>query len=127
MRRYQIRRAELDLTKEKNMGNEIKERVNSRIMFVLPKKDRNRLTIKWYDSAEPVIRIDLHEMKFKEADRLITNIIAVMEGPFTFDIIHGYNHGTVLKEYIHNDLESARILRRYCKNDNPGETYLKIA
>ena len=83
--------------------------------------------VKFDEYGEAVITIDLHGLRLKEAKKLIDAVITIIPVSFTLDLIHGYNHGTALKEYIHNQLDHERIIDRYCNSYNAGETFLQIA
>lgn len=59
--------------------------------------------------------IDLHGMSKKNAIRMITNIMVLFRFKFRLEVVHGYNHGTAIKEYIYNELSPI-----------PKPTYLSI-
>ncbi len=101
--------------------------VEDRVTFVLPRDMKTKVSLEWDEFGRLVITMDLHGLSRSEAERVVTNIIAVLRIPFTLALIHGYNRGTVLKEFIHRDLSNPRIKKRYCNNWNPGETFLEIA
>ncbi len=104
------------------------EQVFNRVAFVLYGSNSNRLVnVDFSEIGEPIITIDLHMLKVKDAKKIINDVITVMQGSFTLALIHGYTHGTVLNEYIYYELENTRVVDMYCENNNLGETYLKIA
>ncbi len=78
-------------------------------------------------NGKPLIIINLHEMKCCEARRTLNNIINLVIGPCVIDVIHGYRHGTAIREMIQTNLSSKRIQSRNINPRNPGETFLNIA
>lgn len=73
-----------------------------------------------------VVRIDMHGMNRDEAYRTITGILNANKGKFIIDVIHGYNHGTVLKNMIQNDLRHRRITKKENCFYNQGETMIEV-
>ena len=75
-----------------------------------------------------IIRVDLHAMTRQDAKRFIKNMIALLYMiPFRFDLIHGYNHGTVIKDMLRTDPISTRVKSITSPLWNPGESILEIA
>ena len=72
------------------------------------------------------ITVDLHGFRKRNAERVINNIISMYRFPFKLALIHGYNHGTVLKELIWNEYENTRIIDKETPVTNWGITYLSI-
>ena len=61
------------------------------------------------------------------AARLLNNVITIIREPFTLEVIHGYNRGTVLRTYVNTELKNKRIKDRYICRYNEGVTVLNIA
>ena len=102
--------------------------IEKKMYMVLPAKMESKIRVKCGAMGNLVVTVDLHGLNKLEAKRVTQNIIAVSRNqPFTLALIHGYNRGTVLKDYINNELCSPRIKRRYCYAWNEGETFLEIA
>jgi len=100
--------------------------ITDRLSMILTKGELERISIGEI-KGQTRIRIDLHEMRCAEAKRTINNIIAINREPCVLDLIHGYNHGTALKEMIQTDLDSYRIVSINSNPYNPGETFLNVA
>ena len=90
--------------------------------MLLTKEELNRIKIKGNQ-----ITVDLHHLKVKEAKRLLNNIVAINRSSFTMECIHGYNHGTALKEMIQGDFNNKRILSKKSLQHNLGLTELTVA
>ncbi len=102
------------------------DQVAFRVSFILFGEDVKRVKIEYDEYGSFVITIDLHGYKVSEAKNVICGIMKVINVPFRLELIHGYSHGTAIKEYIHNVLCDKRIVEKYCYPDNPGRTILTI-
>jgi hypothetical protein len=71
--------------------------------------------------------IDLHQLTAAKAMKLLNNLIALNRDDCEIDVIHGYNHGTSIKDTIWNCMQNPRILEKQGVAHNPGMTILKIA
>lgn len=101
--------------------------LKNRIMFVLPSDYEEKIKLYYDKENKIVVQFDLHNLRRKDAYRAVNNVINIVRQPFSLDLIHGYNHGTVLKSMIWNDLSNPRI--KDCKEApyNQGRTFLMIA
>lgn len=97
-----------------------------RMTFVMYGEDLCRVEITENAKGEKIISVDLHGLNKKNASKILRNIIAMYQFPFCLVLIHGYNHGTVLKELIWNELNNERISSKMTPDYNPGITYLSI-
>ena len=71
--------------------------------------------------------VDLHGLHKWEALRFIRNIIASCKTSLKLILIHGYNHGTVLKDMIRGDTKiSPRVKEVVTCEWNPGMTSLVV-
>jgi DNA-nicking Smr family endonuclease len=71
---------------------------------------------------------DAHGFTAKKAKKTINNLIAVNKNEFTLEVIHGYHHGTAIKDLV-NDTENTvnkRVSKRKTFKENPGVTQLLI-
>ena len=93
-----------------------------RIKLIMTKEQQNRIRFR-----KTKVQVDLHGMDRVSADKFLKNLIALNRSEFTLEIIHGYHHGTVLKEMVNSTLENTRILARKAGVSNPGITDLTIA
>ena len=104
------------------------DQVLKSISFITAGKYAGRTSVSWDEFGRLNIRMDLHELHKRDVEVLMKNLLLITKGvPFTLDLIHGYNHGTVLRDYIREELESPRIQEMYCPYYNEGETILKVA
>ncbi len=71
-------------------------------------------------------QINLHGFSRKQAYFIITTVIKLTRENFTLDLIHGFNHGTVLKSMILENIQNTRIINKYCNPWNPGETFIEL-
>lgn len=105
-----------------------KERIWEKLGTVLSEEDMKRLWITGLSKEKFKIIADVHGMKRFEAKRFLRNIIALIREAFLLMVIHGYNHGTVLKELTRSMLDNAyRVDGFEGVEGNPGCTMLDVA
>ena len=76
---------------------------------------------------ENALFLELHDLKTKEAKRLIQNVVVCTPGEGIIALNHGYRHGNATKKMISNTVFSRRIVKRETPKCNPGMTYLTLA
>lgn len=103
------------------------EQMMDRMTFIMYGDDLCRVRIYQENDGVNIVEIDLHGLNKKHAAKIISNVILMYRFSFRLILIHGYNHGTALKEYIWNDFNNSRIKDKRCPMNNPGITYLTIA
>lgn len=99
----------------------------NRLQIILSKEELRRITFSDLLSDTIYVCIDLHGLTHRQAKRLVKNLICISSEKLIINVIHGYNHGTVLKEMILNTTFSGKVINRYCPTWNPGQTFLTIA
>ena len=99
----------------------------SRLEFVVFGEDRWRLQAKEKAQGNPQVFYDAHGQTVLEARRTVRNIVNISRVPIDLYIIHGYHHGTAIKDMLAVEDFAGRLETRYCPQDNPGETILGIA
>lgn len=71
--------------------------------------------------------VDLHGHSKHGAEEIVTVIISNLHPKVNrIEIIHGYNHGTAIKEVIQNKFVHKDIIRKTYIEKNLGRTYLYI-
>lgn len=102
--------------------NELKFRVD----FVLPKDGKQRVSYRTGDDGRIELILDLHGMKCADARKLVINLVNILRQRITIILIHGYNHGTAIRDMLPT-IQSEHIagLRRDAYNQ--GKTYLFCA
>lgn len=73
--------------------------------------------------------LDVHGFSVKKAKNTINHIIALNNNSFTLEVIHGYVHGTAIKEVVNDTTNTInkRIQKRKTFTSNYGITKLEIA
>ncbi len=100
--------------------------MSEKIMFLFSKEDVLRISEKMIKGRK-IIFVDMHGMKAKVAKKFLNNLISLNTEGYDMCIIHGYNHGTAIKEIVYNELSNDRIKEKKVYENNLGRTYLKIA
>lgn len=100
--------------------------VKDKLQMVFTPDEINRLTI---SDANDVIHIivDVHGMKCSQAKKFINNIINVVHSTFKLIVVHGYNHGTAIKNMLANNFMNPNINDQYQDPHNHGVTHISIA
>jgi len=101
--------------------------VASRLSMILTKEELSRLSIRENSGSELRIVADVHGMKCVQVRRLINNIISIVRGAFQLIIIHGYNHGTAIRDMLENDFNNEHISESFIEPYNLGVTHMVIA
>ena len=97
--------------------------MNDTAMRMILKKDE----LERIGTTATGISVDLHKLTVKDARRLVRNIIAVNREQMDMTVIHGYNHGTAIKDMLRNDTVSNRIAGMEGVKGNMGRTILHVA
>ena len=99
------------------------KRLNDRFSQVLTGEDIKRINIK-EKNGNIKIMVDVHGMTVKAAKRLINNIINMAMTVVEIVIIHGYNHGTAIKDMLLNRFENSHIDHIFSDEFNMGVTHI---
>ncbi len=95
--------------------------------MIFTEEELSRISIQEPPDCVPHIIADVHGMKCHQAKRFINNIINVIKSAFRLDIIHGYNHGTAIKDMLAENLINNHISEKHQDSANQGVTHLVIA
>lgn len=101
--------------------------INSRLRMVFTNEEIGRLTINEIDENNIRIVADVHGMKCSQARRFINNIINTVRVASQLIIIHGYNHGTAIKDMLAQDFNNTHITEKHQNLYNQGVTHMFIA
>lgn len=102
------------------------EQMRYRVSFILYGENLRRVFIYRDDEGKMIVRVDLHHMTQRQVEKVIHDIILMNQESFILDLIHGYNHGTALKNMILNLVSNKRIEKKWVNPWNMGETFLEI-
>lgn len=100
--------------------------ITYRMAFLLPLGSDRRLVAE-ENEGRVKVTVDVHGLTTRQAKRLINNIIAMIRCSFELDIIHGYHHGTAIRDMIYTDLSNTKIRSKHLELWNPGITVMAIA
>ena len=101
--------------------------VSTKLTMIFSQKDVSRLEITEVNPEHLKITVDVHGMRCSEARRFINNIICIVNMDCQLVIIHGYNHGTAIKEMLLHNFNNKHIYERSRDSKNQGITYMLIA
>lgn len=94
---------------------------------IFTEEEMSRLS--FIDDADSTVRItaDVHGMKCSQARRFINNIINAIRQKCSLVIIHGYNHGTAIKDMLATDFSNSHVQNKYQDPYNKGITHVVLA
>ncbi len=98
-----------------------------KLKFILSPDDVERIASIKGSGNYMVLTINLHYLSRSQAKRLLYTIIAVNRYAFSLHVIHGFNHGTALKEMLRYQFNNSRVVGMSSPAKNPGITYIQIA
>ena len=116
-----------ELILRRDGGRMMKDQIVSKMMFILPGDEGKRYHVSVDGAGQAKVMLDLHELSKFRAARLLNNVISIIREPFTLEVVHGYNHGTVLRTYVNEEMKNKRIKNRYICRYNEGITVMNIA
>ena len=97
-----------------------------RFSKVFTKEEMGRITGCTNADVGNYIRVDVHGLTKPAAKRFINNIINIIRDAFGLLIVHGFRHGTVIKEMLRSEFWNPKVSDMYEAPSNPGVTYLVI-
>ena len=103
-----------------------REQIITKLSFILTDEELHRITVIESNNGL-LLSIDLHSLRCMEAQQLLTNIVTINRSAFCLHAIHGFNHGTALKEMIYYRINNKRFTKMYSPDWNPGETFIQVA
>ncbi len=101
--------------------------VNRRLHLIMSDDEFNRLTITEFDDGSVQVIVDVHGMKCYQARRFINNIINIAHCELQLVVIHGYNHGTAIKDMLAFDFNNSHVSEQHLDANNQGVTHMLIA
>ncbi len=99
--------------------------MGNKMEMIFTKEELGRITEGMKGNAD-VITVDLHGLSTKAARRLLLNLIVLDSDEKDICVIHGYIHGTSIKEMICNSLKHPKIAEVESVEGNYGRTVLKM-
>lgn len=100
--------------------------IKYRMEFLLPEGSERRLVAE-EENGQVKVTVDVHGLSASQAKRLINNIIVAIRRSFELVVIHGYHHGTAIRDMIYRELENPKIQQKHLEFWNPGITTMTIA
>jgi DNA-nicking Smr family endonuclease len=101
--------------------------IKSTLSAFLTNDELNRLRENESESGELQLTVDVHGLHCNETKKYLNNMINASRKSFLLVVIHGYNHGTAIKEMLAYDFSNSHVVRKYSDSCNYGVTYMQIA
>lgn len=102
-----------------------KRDIISKLNLIFSAKDVDRFKINDSNNTIAII-LDVHGYSCREARRVINSLISICRGAFILKIIHGYNHGTAIKEMLWKDHFNPRFANIRSVKGNPGMSVIDV-
>lgn len=103
------------------------EQVSNNMKWLMLEEKVREYSVSASDEGVPIVTIDLHGLNCKYAHKVLQNVVNINRGEFVLSLIHGFNHGTVLKKMILEESWGGRVIDKKSNSWNPGQTYLRLA
>ncbi len=110
----------------KEHAKEVYPKMDSKMQLVFTNDEINRISEKIRNNGSKMFCVDTHGLTVKDAKRLIQNLIVLDREESEIHIIHGFNHGTAIKEMIGNTIANPRINSKRTPANNPGITIIGL-
>ena len=107
---------------EKNMI-----RIRENMEFIFSADQLQRIRLYSDEVGKMKIQVDVHGMSCCEARRFMNNLINTIGFDCSITVIHGYNHGTAIRDMLENQFDNCHVRNRQPDPFNPGRTFLSIA
>ncbi len=101
-----------------------KELLVMKLKTILTPDELERINIHYEE--RPRIIVDVHGLICIKARRLIDNIINLLQISFVMIVVHGYNHGTAIKDMLAYNYSNPHVCSKSGDLYNQGITYLQI-
>ena len=98
----------------------------SRLRMILTKEELERIQVTENDNGLMAVTVDVHGLKCIQAKRFVNNIINIARSAFHLTVIHGYRHGTAIKEMLDTNFDNDHICGKYPDYHNKGVTHMLI-
>ena len=102
------------------------EDLKYRVDFALPIGEKKRVSYRVNVDGYMEVILDVHGLKCRQAKRIINNILNGVMQRIHLTIIHGFNHGTAIREMLPK-MENSHIVDMQLDNNNPGKTTILAA
>ncbi len=100
--------------------------IKSKLSMIFTNEYLDRLKEEELNDGEKILFVDVHGLHCKETKKYLNDTINASRDTFLLVVIHGYNHGTAIKEMLAYDFCNRHVRNQYFDSTNPGRTYMKI-
>lgn len=103
------------------------EQIRDRLSYILPGEELGRVKyLKIVNNDILYITLDVHKWSRDKVASVLRKIVVLEREPLCISVIHGYTHGTKIKEMLCADFRNERMVHRRGYNENPGMTLLSF-
>lgn len=95
-----------------------------RLSIVLTTDELKRISVTEKRNQGISIIADVHGMKCYQAKRFINNLICLSKNIYELIVIHGFNHGTAIRDMLHSNFSNQHIKQMFIDQQNQGVTHM---
>lgn len=103
-----------------------KGKLISRFKMIFTTNEIGRISFEMKDNDIEAIKVDVHGLTCARAKRFINNIINLIMDAFKLIVIHGFNHGTAIRDMLRGEFTNVKIDSLFSVMENDGVTYMVI-
>lgn len=97
--------------------------VMTRLSRVMSSEALQRVCLDFSSENESwIIKVDVHGLTCRDAKRFVNNIINLTDGGCQVIVIHGYRHGTSIRDMLRNGFKNSHIHHWTASPTNQGIT-----
>ena len=101
------------------------EKIYSRLEQIFTQDELSRFAITEKQSGVRIV-VNVHGLKCFQVRQLLNNLISVLRMKFHLLVIHGYNHGTAIKNMLENDFKNCHVTNMRPDPFNKGVTHMSV-
>ena len=100
--------------------------IETRMAKIFTDEEKRRVSVDC-SGQSACLSVDVHGMDRFECMKYIRNLLALLRDPFQVRIVHGYNHGTALRDLVRNGgMLSPKVTSVSWDTRNDGVTQLSV-
>lgn len=101
--------------------------VAAKLELIFTPEELTRIKIAEDKMRRLLVIADVHGLKCHQAKRFINNIVNIIHSSFRLMVIHGYTHGTAIKDMLQQNFHNQHVQELFPDYRNQGVTHIIIA
>ena len=101
--------------------------IQKKLYLIFSTDELSRISIKEHPGNILKLYADVHGLKCYQVKRFLNNLINIIKVSFELIVIHGFNHGTAIRDMLSDNFNNLHLVRKYVSQFNQGVTHMIIA